>query len=154
MGLGPDPLQSVRMHHLHEDPECLSLILCDAVYRDAITGKWIIVGVFNEIVTPTVPFVQPLMAIALTLTNARGTFDLALAIEHEESGVEMFRQAGPMTVDNPLHLVDIQVTLGPLEFKVAGKYWLKVLFGERIASQRPFRVSVAAERVGQHGTQD
>lgn len=121
---------------------CISIIVCDEVYRDEATKKLVIIGTFNEIIAPAVPCQHPRMTVLFTLTNARGEYDLSLTIEHEKSGHQVIGFSGPMKVDEPLRISDINIELRDLVFPEVGKYWVIVKADGEIIQERPLGVRV------------
>lgn len=126
-----------------ENPEsliCISVIICDDVYRDVATQKLILVGVFNEITAAKFPCVHQRMCLLLSLTNGRGNYELSVHVQHEKSGIEVMKLVGPLPVPTPLAVADIDVRLGNLTFPEAGKYWVVVQCDGETIGQRPFFV--------------
>jgi len=119
---------------------CISIILCDDIYRDEATKKLVIVGTFNQITVPSLPIVHSRMCVLFSLTNGNGEYDLSLAIEHERTGQEIVRIQGPLRVDDPLSIRDLNVQFAGVEFPEEGKYWIVLKSGEEILQQRPFDV--------------
>ncbi len=123
-----------------EIPKCLSIILCDDVYRDEKTKKLVIVGTFNRISAPRLPCQHSRMSVLFTLTNGRGTFDLSLTIEHAETEKALVQLSGPATLGSPMEIFDQHVEILGVEFPQAGKYCVTLKAnGEQIAT-RPFFV--------------
>lgn len=125
-----------------EKPECLSIIICDDVYRDETTKKLIIVGAFNTVRAPSFPCKHPRMVVLFTLTNARGEYDLSLRVEHERTGHGVIDISGPFKLQDPLAIVDINVELRDLVFPETGKYWVVLMADKEIICQRPFSVEL------------
>ena len=130
-----------------ELPTCISIILCDDVYRDERTKKLIIVGTFNNINARSFPCVHQKMTILFTLTNAKGTYDLALSVESAKTGHLICEMKGPAQLNAKLQTVDVDVALQNLSFPEPGKYWITLKADGEIISQRPFTVKhVEAEK--------
>lgn len=127
-----------------ELPECLSVIICDEIYRDEVSKKLILVGVFNVIKAAAFPAKHPRMTVLFTLTNGQGTYDMSLSLEHASTGAAIAEIKGPLKLQNPLEIVDFNVELGGLQFPEPGKYWVIVKIDGAIINQRPF-VVVQAE---------
>lgn len=123
-----------------ELPECLSIVFCDQIYRDEVTKKLIIVGVFNVIRAESFPCSHQSMSVLFTLTNGHGEYDLCLSIENAKTGCPVAEVKGPLKLIDPLQIVDFNVELGKLTFSEPGKYWVCIKFGEETVRQRPFFV--------------
>ena len=125
-----------------EKPDCLSIIICDDVYRDEHTKKMVVVGTFNNINTSTFPCRHPRLTVLFTLTNAVGDYSLSMRIEHEKTGRVIMEMEGPFHVDSPLMISDVNVQLGQLIFHEEGKHWVVLAADGAILAQRPFFVSL------------
>lgn len=119
---------------------CVSLLVCDDVYRDEKSKKLVVVGVFNAVITPSLPTVQPRLTVLFTLTNGQGEYELSLAIEHEQSGATIVELKGPLKLENPLHLHDFNVVMSDVKFPRPGKYWIVLKADNAIICQRPIMV--------------
>lgn len=62
------------------------------------------------------------ICVPLTLTNGKGKYDLSLAIENANIGEAIVETPGPLTIRDPLRIVNINVPLRNLVFFSAGKY--------------------------------
>lgn len=134
---------------MERNPEkltCVSMVICDDIYRDEHTKKLIIVGAFNNISAPSMPCRHPRMHVLLTLTNGQGKYDVSLSIEHEETGHKVIEIRGPLKIENPLSIQDMNVILQDVGFQQEGKYWVVLRADEEIIQQRPFTVSKRSER--------
>lgn len=131
-----------------EELSCISIILCDDVYRDETTKKMVIVGTFNRVGVQRLPAPHPKMCVLFSLTNGNGLYDLSLAVEHERTGNEIVRISGPLEVRDPLMITDVNVELRGVEFPEEGKYWITLRSGETVLQQRPFVVQLNAQPSG------
>ena len=129
---------------------CISVVICDDVYRDEVTKKLLVVGIFNAVNTRKLPCKQPKVHVLFTLTNCRGSHDLALYIEHERTGRKIVEISGPLKADNPLAMHDTNVELRDIVFPEAGKYWVVVQADGEIIQQRPFFVLLHEEPSSQN----
>ena len=133
-------LEFPGMNPITEIPECLSMIICDDVYRDERTKKTVLVGAFSTINTPSFPCLHPRMVAFFTLTNGRGECELSLKVDHEQTGATLLEMKGPLNLTNPLDIVDFHVELVGLRFPGPGKYWILLAVDGEIIKQRPFLV--------------
>jgi len=132
---------------------CVSMVLCDDVYRDEVTKKSVLVGTFNNINTPVLPYTHPRMVVVFSLTNGRGEYNLGLTIQNERSGQDVISLGGPLRVNDPLQFVDVTVVLRSVEFSDAGKYWAVLEADSEILAQRPFLVTHRDQGSGHKGDQ-
>jgi len=128
------------MEGFAEIPECLSVIICDQVFRDERTHKQIIVGTFNEILAPQFPALHPRMTVLFTLTNGKGEYQLGLAVENARTGVPIAKIEGPLSLNDPLQIADFHVEVVNLNLPEPGKYWVCVIINGQTIKQRPFNV--------------
>ncbi len=130
-----------------EKLECVSIILCDDVYRDEATKKLVIIGTFNRIYASDFPALHQQMVVLFSLTNAKGSYELWLRISNEATGQDICRIGGPFVQENPLAMVDVNVKLRGVQFPEPGKYWVVLESDREVLRQRPFVV----ERFGDAG---
>ena len=67
-------------------PIGLAIVICDQIIEDKLTHKKSLIGIFNQIATPTFPCRHPRMAVFVSLTEGRGAYDVRLRMVHEEIG--------------------------------------------------------------------
>ncbi|MFO0837601.1 MAG: hypothetical protein U1D55_03680 [Phycisphaerae bacterium] len=120
---------------------CISIIICDDIYRDELTKKLVIIGTFNYINARSFPCIQPRFRVLFTVTNGRGDYDLRLAVEHEQSGNRIVELGGPFRVGDPLAISDVSIEIANLVLNEPGKYWVTLRADNRIIQQRPFWVT-------------
>lgn len=126
------------MGNYMEVPECISVIICDDIYRDETTKKLVIVGTFNTIFCNNLPARHRKISILFSLTNGKGTYKLSLRIEHAKTGAIIANVNGPLEMKDPLQIADINVAIENLVFPEFGKYWVTIDINGRIINQRPF----------------
>ena len=125
-----------------ERPTCLAIILCDDIYRDIQTKKMVIVGTFNEIKSQKYPAKHGRLKILFTLTDAKGEYDISLAIENARTGNEILRLDGKATLKDPLQIADFDVGIMNLFLPEAGKYWVTLKVDGELITQRPFNAGL------------
>ena len=80
------------------------------------------------------------MAIFFSVTNARGTYELSVSIEHEPTGQTIMEIGGPLIGNDPLAIMDRDIVVNGLTFPTYGKYWVIVKADGEILQQRPLYV--------------
>lgn len=128
-----------------EQISCLSIIICDEIYRDEDTKKLVIIGTFNRILASSLPCKHPRFTVLFTITNAKGNYDLRVSVEHERTGNIVLEVGGPLKVENPLDIKDLNLVMRDLIFLEEGKYWVTIKADGAIIQQRPFFVSLVAK---------
>jgi hypothetical protein len=128
---------------------CLSIIICDDIYRDERTKKLVIVGTFSTISVRQFPSRHQKMRILFTLTNGHGTYNLKLSIRRARDEKALVEIQGQAKLTNPLQIADIDIEINDLVIPEPGKYWVSLeADGEPIA-QRPFMVDQVHPPQGQ-----
>jgi hypothetical protein len=102
------------------EPYCLAMVLCDAVHRDATSGKFTILGTFSTVGADTFP-AKVRFCIYFAITDGLGATKLRLSLVDAESGVvdkSENRIEGPVfeidtdiTFDDPLVVMETVVAL-------------------------------------------
>jgi hypothetical protein len=133
---------------------CVSIIVCDDVFRDEWTKKLVVVGTFNQITAKEFPCLHRQLHVLFTLTNGRGEYDLSLSIEHERTGKVVAEIRGPLVQESPLAMNDVNVQLGNLLFEEEGKYWVVLKADNAIIGQRPIVVRSRPDQGPKGGTDD
>lgn len=134
--------------------QCISIVICNEIYRDEDTKNLILVGTFNQIRARSFPCEHPQMAILAALTNGNGKYDLQLSIEHEESGVEIVTLQGPAQFSDPLAVQDLPIKLRSIVFEKPGKYWVMIKADGEILQQRPLFLTVIRPTAEEAGNQN
>ncbi|MFA9477097.1 hypothetical protein ACERK3_02200 [Phycisphaerales bacterium AB-hyl4] len=135
------------MEKPQETPLCISIVVCDAIYRDARTNNLVMAGAFNEIRATAFPACHPKMCVVFTVTNGRGKNEVALTVEHEESGVQIVEIRGPIVLDNPLQIADFDIELRGVVFPKPGKYWIAVSANGELLAHRPILLKLVEPKV-------
>jgi len=131
--------------------QCISIVICNEIYRDEETKNLILVGTFNQIRSRVFPCRHPRMSVLVTLTNGQGSYNLKLCIEHEQSGLEVLTMEGPARFSDPLAVQDMHIRLRDIILEQPGKYWVMIKADEEILQQRPLLVTAieTTEKGGQ-----
>ena len=128
-----------------EKLSCISIIVCDDVFRDETTKKLVVIGTFNRIWAKEIPCTHRRINVLFSVTNARGRYDLKVSVEHEKTGRKVIELGGPFEVKSPLDIYDINLVLENLVFCDEGKYWVEIKADGEIIQQRPFFVQKVVE---------
>lgn len=120
---------------------CISVIVCDDVYRDETTKKLVIVGTFNRINLAEFPARYHGFCVLFTITGGKGKYELSLSIDNDAIGSPILEVNGPIEINDPLQIQDINVHLQGIQFPEPGKYWVTIKADGAIINQRPFFVT-------------
>jgi len=119
-----------------------NLLLCDAAHRDAQSGKWTLLGIFNSINSKGFPTAHPQLVAYIALSGIKGKEKFQIrVIPTGRADEAVFRADAELGVDNPDAVVDIGVPIRNLVFNRPGEYLFQVLSGERVVGERALMVN-------------
>jgi hypothetical protein len=131
-------------------PRVLTLTVADTVSRDAGTGKFSLLGIYNTIVARTFPYVHASMGLYLALTDGRGKTPLVLRlIDADEERPAVFKLEATLDSADPTQVTEAGFVLQRLEFPKPGEYVLQLLAGEEILMERRLNVMPARQPIRQ-----
>lgn len=109
-------------------PILQALLVADAIYVDASTGKKIIAGTFNRLVCEDFPATTVVSKHALiSLTDVHRSVEIGLRFVDLSTGESLLELHGLVVeADDPLETVELVVELPPLPLPHAGAYALEV----------------------------
>jgi hypothetical protein len=114
-------------------PSLLSLLICDYVITEQGTDKRTLVGLFESIFPPSVPFQQQKLAFFARLTDLEGEYSFTIVVvKLTPQGEEVVSKAAlkPVTFTDRLMNVDIALNLPPIIFPDFGKYEFQLFSNE------------------------
>jgi hypothetical protein len=111
-------------------PQCVALILCDAVIEDVRTHNKSLINMFNGVLSPQVPVRHDKMCAYASFTSGRGTVPIVLRIcydkEYEEDVLHLPSEV-VFAGNNPMGVVDMVFEIRGLLFTRFGNYTFEVL---------------------------
>lgn len=110
-----------------ELPMGLTLLLCDTIIEDRLTGKKSLIGLFSQIHTSKMPCVHPSMMVMVSVTGGQGSYPCELVCEHPELPEPVFRMNCTLNFENPFQVLDMIFNPKNSVFKLPGKYEIKVI---------------------------
>ncbi len=122
-------------------PDLQSSILCDDV-RQERNGKFILIGLFDSIGTPTFPLVYPRLFMVTRWCSGEGEFKQRTRILKPDQGTVLVEGK-----DIPVNLPSSEATATNVEafmnvsFKEDGTYWIEILLDGDLKIRYPLRVS-------------
>ena len=123
-----------------ETPICTSVLVCEQIYQDRVTGKLALIGVFNRLTAEDFPH-QESISVFFSLTNGKGEVDIRLQIEQDD-GEALVQIRGKHVIPNPLTILDHGVQFKKATFKKEGRHWATVWCGQELLNRRPFDVAL------------
>jgi hypothetical protein len=139
-------------------PVLQAMVLADRVYRDADTGKFLIIGTFGKVMVKlsrpeppdggvTVVTSEQVAdagtpSLYLAMTDIHGTVDLTLRFVHLVTHEAYFEGGVQLRADDPLKLCEAALGLPRLTAE-PGRYSLDLLWNEELIGQ--WRIEVVRE---------
>ena len=119
-------------------PGLVALLLCDQAFQQAGSGNWCIIGVFDTLNAPSLPFTVPQLCAYLSLSDFAGDTVVEMVIRDPDGGVvKAVRGEVP---EVPLGLFQYAFPFPDVEFTQEGGHTLELLAGGELITLRSFRV--------------
>ncbi len=138
------------------NPEVLSLILCDQIITDRITGKQSLIGMFSVIHSVRFPMHQPQLSVYTSLTGGHGTATLMIRIvDVNEERPPLVQGQGQVEFKSPLAIANLALQFHGLRFPQPGDYRVQLLSNGVMLREARLRVVQATPRLRpESGSQD
>lgn len=130
----------------HVAPQCLALVLCDAVIEDVRSRNKSLINMFNGILSTTVPVRHDKMCAFAAFTGGRGPVPIALRLCYDpEYEKDLLRLGGTVDfpADNPQAVVDLVFEIRGFVFPQFGQYTFEVICDDVPIMARRFTISKA-----------
>ncbi len=98
-------------------PLVLSFIVCDDAIEDKASGKWSILGVFDNINAASFPAMHPKTVIMLEFTGIHGESPFEIRLVDAATDDILLQVQGKVSAVDPLVLLRFAVQLPPLTFQ-------------------------------------
>ena len=122
-------------------PIPLAMVVCDQAYRDSMSQKISLLGLFSVIFAPEVPARHPYLTVYLSLTDAKGLVQLKVKIvDINELRPPIATVEIELEIDNPLQVFEPILPLSSLEFPEFGEYRVQTFSGEDLLVERRITV--------------
>lgn len=108
------------------EPDLLYSVLCDEVRRED-NGKWILLGLFEQIAAPRFPWQHPMMCIMNKWCNGQGQFSQQTRLVDSDDRILSECEPVPLDLAN---LNSWQITVQMFQnvvFPAPGPVWVEVL---------------------------
>lgn len=120
-----------------QQPNPISLMLCDQVLFERGTQKPILVGVFTGIAAVGFPTEPQRIDAFVVLTDGQGDVTIRLSVVHLDTDQEIYVQPITVSFTDPLQVVNLRMRLRRLSFPAAGSYLFALSAGDvEIATRR------------------
>jgi len=100
-------------------------IVCDVAAREPTTGKWSLIGIFQNVWASKFPTTRP-MTVYIRLADGEGRYDINVKFVRTEDGAQIAEAGLGAEIASRLDSADIAVPFPPLEFSGPGMYEFQV----------------------------
>jgi hypothetical protein len=130
-------------------PQCQVLLLADYLIRDALTGKFSVLGLFHTIHSRAFPFTHQNLVVYGVVTEIHGTVPLTFRLVRSADDAVLY-EAQPLTVTaaDPTEAVELIDRVPAVVFPAPGEYRLEATTGGEVVAARRFQVRQAAATNG------
>jgi hypothetical protein len=125
------------------EPYCLAMVLCDAVHRDATTGKFTILGTFSTFAANEFP-AKVQFCVYYAVTDGLGPTSLRLRLVDAKQGLAdggvedkglVFDASTEFDFESPLLVLELAVTIG-VPLPEPGLYHCELWAGDELLMSR------------------
>lgn len=114
-------------------PEVLSMILCDQIITDRLTGKQSLIGMFAKIHARAFPAAHPQLCVYVTLTEGRGETELTIRIaDANDARPPIVEGRGKVRFRDPRTIANLALQFHGLTFPEAGGYRVQLYSGSEL----------------------
>ncbi|NOX59274.1 MAG: hypothetical protein GXP29_10500 [Planctomycetes bacterium] len=128
-------------------PEILSLVVCDQIITDRVTGKQSLIGIFSVIHATNFPVNHPQLSVYTSLTGGHGSVDLMIRIvDSNDARPPLVQGQGKVEFHTPLAVANLALQFHGLVFPQAGEYRVQLLCNGELLREARLRVMRAKPR--------
>ncbi len=104
-------------------PDVLSLVVCDQIITDRLTGKQSLIGMFAKVHAPGFPASHPQLSVYVALTEGYGQTDLVIRIvDANDARPPIVEGKGKVNFKNPRAIANLALQFHGLTFPEPGEY--------------------------------
>ncbi len=100
-------------------------VLCDIAARDPASGKWNLIGIFNQVAATRFPTQRPL-SVYLKLGDAVGMYQLEIRFVQVRTGEQLALATANLEISDRLASQDIGVAFPRVPIPTEGKYEFQI----------------------------
>ena len=132
-------------------PDVLSLLVCDQILIDRLTGKTSLIGMFSTIGAPRYPVRHPQLCVFASLTDGRGKTPLELAIvDAEDARPPIVSGTATVEFKDPRAVACLNLHFNGLVFPEPGGYRVQLkCHGELLREARLYLSKIRRLKVGE-----
>ena len=126
-------------------PNIKAMLLCDQVITEIETHKKSLIGVFENILTATLPCQHSALSVYVKFTEAKGPYRFRLELVDLQSGQAIGRGEVPkLRYEDPLGTYELAFNLRGLTFSHEGKYEFRLYANDQLMGHKAFEVKKIA----------
>ncbi len=131
-------------------PDVLSLIVCDYIITDRLSGKHSLIGMFSRVHARSFPVSHPNICVFASLTGGRGEVELAIrVVDDNEARPPIVEGKGKVSFKDPRAVAHLALQFHGLTFPEHGGYRVQLYSnGELLREARLDLVLVRPRRKG------
>lgn len=104
-------------------PDVLSLIVCDQIITDRVTGKQSLIGMFSKVHARGFPATHPQLCVFVALTEGYGTKAITIRIvDANDARPPIVEGKGKVAFKDPRAIANLALQFHGLTFPEAGEY--------------------------------
>ncbi len=132
-------------------PDVLSLLVCDQILIDRLTGKTSLIGMFSTIGAPRYPVRHPQLCVFASLTDGRGKTPLELAIvDAEDARPPIVSGTATVEFKDPRAVACLNLHFNGLVFPEPGGYRVQLkCHGELLREARLYLSKIRRIKSGE-----
>ncbi len=109
-------------------PEVLSLIVCDQIITDRITGKQSLIGMFARVHARKFPVAHPLLSVFASLTEGYGQVELTIrVVDANDARPPIVEGRGKVEFKDPRAIAHLALQFHGLVFPERGEYRVQLV---------------------------
>ncbi|MFH0981062.1 MAG: hypothetical protein V2A79_05940 [Planctomycetota bacterium] len=114
-------------------PDVLSLIVCDQIITDRVSGKVSLIGMFSAIHSPRFPVAHPQICVYVAMTDGHGKTPITIRIvDANEARRPLVEGKGTVEFKDPRMIANLALQFHGLTFPEAGQYRVQIWSGSTL----------------------
>mgnify|MGYP003340046715 CR=1 FL=1 len=124
-------------------PSGLAIVVCDQIIEDKATSKKSLIGIFNNIASPTFPCRHPQLSVFVSVTAGRGTYQAKMRIVNEETQEPVTEVNGQIQLPDKNMVAELVFNFLGVDFPSPGLYSIEFYCDDALILERRFHVMQA-----------
>jgi len=140
------------MNDITVNPDVLSLLVCDQIITDRITGKQSLIGLFSVIHGFRFPLTHPQLCVHASLTDGRGKTPIMIRIaDADDARPPIVQGNGIVEFKNPRAIANLALQFHGLTFPQTGEYRVQLLSNKELLREARLLLMLAKPPIGGMG---